>query len=71
MFSLVQIGVLLVGTHGSAFSILGGVICGYNLCGCSYFRGGEDLKGSLDHIFILACNQDIDLYEQVTWAKGL
>ncbi len=30
----------------------------------------EDLKGSLDHIFILACNQDIDLYEQVTWAKG-
>ena len=30
----------------------------------------EDLKGSLDHLFILAFNQDIDLYEQVTWAKG-
>jgi hypothetical protein len=30
----------------------------------------EDLRGFIDHFFILACNQDIDLYEQVTWAKG-
>ncbi len=30
----------------------------------------EDLRGFIDHLFILACNQDIDLYEQVTWAKG-
>ncbi len=30
----------------------------------------RDLYGHIMHLFILACNQDIDLFEQVTWTRG-
>lgn len=46
---------------------------GFTVTICSdVLTAGEwrDLYGHIMHLFILACNQDIDLFEQVTWTRG-